>query len=308
MKNIYSYYLSFFIILYSAIPLISQGIEYNMLLPVSVMADAGASVALTKNIESSLYNPAGLVYSEGKTEALMTYSRLWDASQHYISASIKIPIYNMALGISYIDSADQIIPIRTSNPDIVGSFNYNYSLIYLNAAYPVTESFFIGIKGKTLYQTIYNYNAWGYGMDLGILYRSKDPYKTTTDTFSSLINKLSAGLFIRNAIPLTIKLAEQTDEYALDINLGLAYTLPKIWQLYIDPVLNFNFNENNLEEVNSGVQINVYKILTLFSGYQFNRKRIGIGSRIDFKNIEAGYAVSIFEVENINAIDMKVRF
>lgn len=310
MKLITIFIFSFFLLL---IPSFSyavyiNGIDYDMELTGKIMGTAGSSIALSDDVEACLYNPAGLSFSQNNVQAMMTYSRLWQNSEDYLSANILTTFSKFALGVSFINLGSDDLSLRETTEDILGSFSYNSSLIYLGLAYEVQQNLYFGIKAKAYYLSLSDYHKWALGLDAGILYKTRNPNEYSANSLQNFFKNFTLGLYIKNIVPYNMTLDQATDTYVLNPNFGISYNFPKVWVIQFNPILDFNFIQKELAEIHSGLETIIYDYFIIDAGYKFYQKTIGLGGGIDFHNIIVNYSISIIPIETINTMDVKIKF
>ncbi len=158
----------------------------------------GAYTAIANDVTAGYYNPAGLAQLQYPEVALMHDER-FGSLVNYDYAAAAIPYgKDMSFGLSIIrlgidgipNTKDALIDRNTgeviydiNDPaaklDIsrITEFSDQDWAFYLSFAKRHTENFYYGASVKVIYRSIANYNATGFGFDVGAWYR---PYKNFT--------------------------------------------------------------------------------------------------------------------------------
>ena len=144
----------------------------------------GAVVASTKDINSGYWNPAGLVNLQDSAVALM-YSNYFANIANYNYIAFAMPLDNRtAIGISIIRFGVDDILDTTKLIDQQGNINYDRINLFSAADYGFTFSYArklpisglnYGVNAKIIRRIIGDFaSSWGFGLDLGIQFKSKN--------------------------------------------------------------------------------------------------------------------------------------
>ncbi|MBU1076584.1 MAG: hypothetical protein KKH98_04785 [Spirochaetes bacterium] len=287
---------------------LNPGIEHNLNITGSMLGTSGAYIALTDDVESSFYNPAGLNINKWKTEVMLSYLPVWDAQSHYLTGALKYPFENFAFGLGYLNLSSGDIVTREFSPAPTGTMSYHYSLLNLSFSYNIYKNLYAGIRAKAVYQSLYYYNDWGFGADFGFYLNSEEIKEKSGSKISRFAQHISIGLFVKNIIPVKIRLDENADKAPLEINMGFMYSSLDVWYLIIKPLINLNFVEKELDEINTGAEINIKDWFYIWSGFTVYSKRWGMGLGVDFGPTIIDYSISFTPVENIYVFGLKIKF
>jgi len=241
----------------------------------------GAYTALSNDVLSTFWNPAGLSRISGTGEATFNHSE-WLAQTNYDFAAFSINAGNVgSFAVQVISLATPEQPVRTiRNPDGTGQ-TWSANSIALGATYAknLTDRFSIGFTGKFIQESILNVRAIGAGFDLGVLYDT--PFSNLTlgaaiTNFGTKMQLDGRDIFF-NEDPLPepgtvdqVPAKYQTDSFDLPISLrfGLAWRLMSNETFKVTASADGVQPNDNTEYVNSGVEIGIKNTLFLRGGYK----------------------------------------
>ncbi len=231
-------------------------------------AMGGTGTALYHEPSIIHYNPAGIADMPHSEIQLMHTSWIQDMSLQYGSGVI--PLGRASLGISLYNSSIEGIEVRTRPGPPESDFTARNFGAGLSFAYRISPSFRAGVTGKFLYEKLYIDEASGYGIDLGLQYRSTTP-------------GLFFGVSVLN-IGAMNDLREEPSELPLTYRVGSSYELPFIVQ---DMAIRLAVD---------ALQYSGDDKLHLMFGGEFGYSetifaRIGLQSGIDARSITAGVGI-----------------
>jgi len=148
----------------------------------------GAQVASSNDATSGYWNPAGLVVIREQPSISFMHADYFAGIGKYDFASVIIPAKNVkrTIGISMLRFAVDDIPNTLFLVEPDGSVNYNNIRTFSSADYAFLLSYsqklkdeenkklYIGGNAKIIYRKVGTFaNAWGFGIDAGIQYKTK---------------------------------------------------------------------------------------------------------------------------------------
>ena len=229
----------------------------NIGVDAAALGMSNAVTSHTRNVNSSYWNPAGLVNIEDNQLALMHSSYFANiANYNYIAYAM--PIDNRsAVAISVIRFGVDDILDTTQLIDDQGNINYDRINKFSTADYGVTLSYArklpidglnYGINAKVIRRVIGDFaTAWGFGFDAGIQFESKNDWKfgfmarDITTTYNSWaideeeFEKISGAIDGQNQT-----LPEKSELTLPKLELGIS----KLWTFHYDYTLLSAFNLN----------------------------------------------------------------
>ncbi len=254
-----------------------------------------AFTAMTGDINSIYYNPAGLGTVRYPTLSIMHQELILDSRFENISAAI--PVYDGFLGISnslfWVPSFERI-DIEGNETGRVQFYNASGNL-----AYGISLGFLeVGLGMKYVYQKIDTLSIHSGALDAGILKRLYmfSPFDAPTRNFSVGLSLQNFGTkALDSPLPRTIRL-------------GTAYMPTKWLTLSMDLVesaisasdlYDFTYGFEESFRINTGVEFSYLELISLRGGWRFNDAgtySMGMGFNYQVKdvnfNVDASYADS----------------
>lgn len=232
----------------------------------SAMGLANARTATTKDVYSFYYNPAGLTRIKDAFQVGYMHSEYFAGVAKYDYLGLAIPIdTNRTIAFSFIRFGIDDIPntLFLFEPD--GSINYNNISSFTVADYAFFMSYaqkFNKIKGlsiggnvKVIHKNVGTFaRAWGFGIDLGLMYDVKNWHfgitakdiSTTYNAWSfSFTDKEQAVLVqTNNEIP-----SNSVELTAPTINIGASYIFDVKKKFFVEPMLDINLTTDGRRNV-----------------------------------------------------------
>lgn len=280
-------------------------------------AMGGAFTALSNDVTSTYWNPAGLIEADG-VQALFMHSKQFISSiqNNYLTFSAPYD-NNSAIGFSiYYLTVINIPDSRNAFNEIEGTVNYSDVTFFNTGDYIFTASYARqysdninwGLNIKLIYRDYDIESATGLGFDLGLKYIDKN---------------LKVGAVLRDVTGTLMAWSTNTTELITpSLRLGAAYTIP-IPSLNLDlkPALDVNIlNENrqyaaqvNLGSLSAdllaGIEVTYDNIISLRAGMDdIRRFTTGVGVSIPRVNIDYSFTAYESELGNIHRISLHTFF
>lgn len=217
--------------------------------------------AITEDISSVYYNPAGLAYINPQqlvfSDAILPLGgRMgWFGYARPTKEYGNFGIHFTGLYAGKIEITDiwgQRSGETFSDLNLLTSLNYAKEIFY-NVG--------VGISYKLLYHKISEWGGLGQGLDMGFLFLGNNPF--------------SFGISFQNILSPKVKLIEENERYPFSIKGGFAY------RMYYDKfLLLFDINsipEFNILEFGGGMEYRPFKFLSIRSGIDNKRFCFGFG-------------------------------
>ena len=259
IKKLRLKYQIFNVLLIVSISLSAQTKKYsnefmNIGVDAAALGMSNAVVANSADVNSGYWNPAGLVHLEDNQMALMHASYFANIA-NYDYAAFAMPLDDKsAVALSLIRFGVDDILDTTQLIDDQGNINYDRISLFSTADYGLTFSYSrklpldglnYGVNAKVIRRIIGDFaSSWGFGLDLGIQFESKNNWKfglmarditTTYNSWSINEDKLS---IIQNAIVGQNQEVPESSEV----------TIPKL-QLGMSKTFNFNYDYSLITEI-----------------------------------------------------------
>jgi hypothetical protein len=282
----------------------------NIGVDAAALGMSNAVTGQTGDVNSSYWNPAGLMKVEDKQLSLMHASYFANIAQ-YDYAAFAMPLdERSAIGVSVIRFGVDDILNTTQLIDSEGNIDYNRISLFSAADYGVTVSyarklpldgFSYGINAKVIRRMIGKFaNSWGFGFDIGFQYQTKNDWqiglmlRDITTTYNVWSIDEDEYQTIKDAVPGQNQELPETTEITLPkAQLGFAkkFIIRYDYSLLAAANLNFQFAQTN--DIVSTEAVSIDPALGFEFGYiDMVYLRAGVGNFQTVKEIDNSSAVS----------------
>ena len=246
----------------------------NIGVDAAALGMSGAVTALSKDVNSGYWNPAGLVHLEDNALALMHSSYFANiADYNYIAFAMPLDDRS-AVGLSLIRFGVDDILDTTKLIDEQGNINYDRINLFSAADYGITFSYArklpipglnYGVNAKVIRRIIGDFaSSWGFGLDVGIQFGTKRwkfgvMARDITTTFNAWSFDEDRLQDIQNAIPGQNQDEPESTEITLPkLHIGIAkeFIFNYDYSLKTELDLICRFEQNNDLISTSFVSIN----------------------------------------------------
>ena len=240
-----------------------------------------AFVAVADDRSAFYWNPAGLAKIDGAGVVFDHTNWIADIAYNYVAASYNLG--NMgSIGFSFISSSYGDMKVTTVDaPEGTGQiFTARDVAFSLGYAINLTDNFSIGFNPKVIYQSIWEDNAMGFAMDLGVLYRTPFDGIMLGMSISNFGTKMqmqgNSSLVTYDPDPSTsgnngkIPANLSTDYWPLPLTfrVGLAYSPIKVENHKLTVAVDALHPSDNYESVNLGCEYVYHDFLAIRGGYK----------------------------------------
>ena len=260
-------------------------------------AMGGAYSALSDDVTSLYWNPAGAARMSNGINVGATYTRWFgDISHNFIGAVMPVSDkYRVGLSMTFVDYGN--LQKATLDKDYnAGTFNANDLAVGLTLAGALTDRFSFGITARYIHNSILDLSADGIAFDAGSLYQT-DFYNTKISlALSNLgpdrsyqgnslallannpnINVVGRALDTRLVtsdfpIPLTFRIGVATDVFQ-----------GKVEGQVLNVAADFGTHSDNAETFNIGGEYIWNNLLALRTGYAFNEDQLGFAAGLGLR-------------------------
>ena len=273
----------------------------NIGVDAAALGMSNAVTAVSSDVNSGYWNPAGLLKIEDSEVALMHASYFANIAQYDYAAYAKKIDDRSAWGISLIRFGVDDILNTTQLIDAQGNIDYNRISLFSTADYGLTFSYArrptlieglqYGVNAKVIRRVIGNFaSSWGFGFDFGLQYESNDWHygimlrdiTTTYNVWAINEDKYNA---IKDAVAGQNQALPESTEITLPkAQLGIAkkFDFHYDYSLLIAVNLNMQFTRTN--DVFASKAVSIDPALGLEFGYtDLVFLRAGVGN---FQNVE----------------------
>ena len=235
----------------------------NIGVDAAALGMANAVTSSTADVNSTYWNPAGLVNLEDSQMALMHANYFANIAQYDYMAYANIIDEESSWGLSLIRFGVDDILNTTELIDSEGNIDYNRISLFSTADYGVTfsyarklplQGFQYGINAKVIRRIIGDFaSSWGFGFDPGLQFEKNDwkfgvMLRDITTTYNVWSIDEVEYKKIANAIPGENQdLPESTEITAPKAQLGLSkkYVFNHDYSLLAAANINMRFSETN---------------------------------------------------------------
>lgn len=302
----------------------------NIGVDAAALGMSNAVTAMTGDVNSGYWNPAGLLKIEDSEASLMHASYFANIAQYDYAAYAKKIDDQSAWGVSLIRFGVDDILNTTQLIDSEGNIDYNRISLFSTADYGLTfsyarkmklEGFQYGVNAKVIRRIIGDFaSSWGFGFDAGLQFDRNDWHfglmlRDITTTYNIWAIDEEKYEEIRDAVEgQNQELPESTEITLPKAQLGIAkkfefhydYTLLAAVNLNmqfartndvfasdvvsIDPALGFEFGYTDLVFLRAGVG-NFQNVAQIDGSSKVNfQPNIGLGFK--YKGIQVDYALT----------------
>ncbi|NIV92986.1 PorV/PorQ family protein [candidate division KSB1 bacterium] len=245
------------------------------------IAMGSAYTALSEDILSIYWNPAGLSRVGGSGEATFNHAE-WLADTQYDFAAFSLNAGNIgSVGFQVISFRTPEQPVRTiRNPEGTGQvWSANSISFGITFAKSLTDRFSVGVTGKFVQESIFNETARGGAFDIGVLYNTPFENLTLGASITNFGTKMELDgrdiFFNEDPLPdqgsveqVPAKFRTESFDMPLNLRFGLAWQVVRSEEVSIVAAADGANPNDNAQSVNSGFEIGLKNILFLRGGYK----------------------------------------
>lgn len=247
------------------------------------MGDVGS--VLSNDVTALYYNPANLAGTEGSQVMFMHNEWVQDVTSEVVG--VKSSIFGLPVALGLNTTSVSGIEIRQkAEVDPEGTFNANYFFGSLSTGFFINENISVGLTGKYLYEGLYTDESTGFGVDLGVNY--KTPYKG-----------LTAAAVLKNLGSMDALRVEST-KLPTEFRVGAAYSFD-LSQSDFGLIAAGEFQKYTLDDnshFNFGGEVMYKNIIALRAGYQtgYESRNFTGGVGLIWGNLNFDYAFVPFSL------------
>lgn len=252
----------------------------------------GAFTAVADDATAAYWNPAGLTQIE-KQEISSMYTNQFGLNISYSFLNYARVFGENAFALNWIRLATDKIPKtgldENGRPIIIDYFKDEENAVLLSGARKMTELISLGGNIKGIFEKIEEVNAFGFGLDLGMLF--------------NLSKSLKAGLVIRN-IGTNLKWdTGHSDTLPLTTTLGIAY---KTFNDRVTLAVDMEKRKNRPLKFREGIEFWLSKNIAIRIG--MNDKDFTAGAGLRMGQFGLDYAYMSHDLGNSHRISLAAKF
>lgn len=236
-----------------------------------------AATASSTDIAGTYYNPASLAEATSADVSIMHKDWFEDVTTDYVGARTEFSKFSFGLNVNATSIND--IQIREIPGPPVATFDAHNIAIGLTSAYRFDTSISFGLSVKYLYEKILVNEANGWGLDLGMLY--KTPWDVRLGFSASNIGSMSTLDNEASTLPLIFRL-------------GAQYTLPS---QSLSGAVTFagdyvRFSTDGINHFHLGTEYAYGSVVAFRVGYQTGYESRGLttGLGVHYGSVQVDYA------------------
>lgn len=284
-----------------------QQLQYSI--DAKIEGSADANEALSDDVNSLYYNPAGLTHIK-KHMILGSYLPYWDSLTYAFFIGVAIKTKYLPFGIGMLNVITDGIKIRHQSPEVTEIAKYQNTLLFISAARRIIEDLSIGLRINIVYEHILDYKDMGTGIDFALLWRAENPYFYTKNKFLKIIKPISIGITVFNLLPPAIKLKQAQEKFPLILKSGLSYRFNKLLGfINFEPAAGLEaVPDYNILNFNTGFELGFWKIVYIRGGYKITQNIFTMGAGFDLKNTAVDYGITFLPIQkNLYTLNIKIR-
>lgn len=292
----------------------------------------GAYTAVSDDIYSVYYNPAGIARTSGGAAAFNHSEWLADMKYDFAAASVNIE----DMGVLFFSLTSYSSPeekVRTfENPEGDGRY-WDASALAIGAGYSraLTDRFSIGFHFKYIQESIWDSKASGFGLDVGTYYVTPFNDLVIGASISNFGSKMKLdGRDIQfnmdpngdaTSGPNNVPALLETDSYdiPLTFRIGLAMDVLKTRFIRVKTALDASHPNDNTEYVNAGVEVAYDEMFFVRGGYkslflQDSEQGLTLGAGLKYEvspgfNVQVNYGYADYgRLKDIQYFDLGITF
>ncbi len=286
-----------------------QSSGQQLLVPVGAVgtALAGAPTASISGLEAIYWNPAGLAASPGSA-GMFSYTRwLADINVSYAAVSTSFGRFG-SLGLSFkAFDFGEISRTDEDNPDGNGTYSPTFLTVGLTYSKQMTDRILFGMTGKMVSERIVQTSATGFGVDVGLQYRTSANGLKLGVALKNLGTGLRySGSDLEQKVQLPgqqpgaqnapLSQIGQKADFPTTFEIGVGYDVPVASSQTLSVMGNFRSNNYGNDNYQLGAQYALSNIVFLRGGYDLLAGESGDSKKDAFNGLSLGaglnYAMS----------------
>lgn len=266
--------------------------------------------ALSDNVDSIYYNPAGLALMES-IMLNCSYVPGWDANTSIYYFGLGFPNRALPFGVGYCNVDSGGIPVRESSPEILQVAGYQNISTFLSGSYSLASGLSLGLRIKVNYLKLYSYHDWSTGADLSLLWRRSDPYAFTKSALMEALQPVSVGVVLYNVFSTGIRLRESSEKDSLVLKSGLSYRFRRLFKfLELEPGIGLeSVSAYSTLSYSAGLEMVFWNMAFIRSGYRISDRVFTLGTGLKVWEMQADFGLSFLPLSNnYYSLNLKIRF
>jgi len=251
---------------------------FNLGAGARAMGMGNAYSAVAEDATAVYYNPAGMPYISSQQVSFL-HTILFESTIYDYIAYVNPYSRNGAFGIAAMRIGTDDIERRDEYTDL-GRFSASRMQFLLSYGHRFGKRFSSGLNLKLAHQSIDDYSAYGYGLDLA--------------GRVNIMENLYGGLLLQDIVGARMKLASVKERTPFTIRTGLAYKL-KTDKLPLSGTVALDLDkpENRNVKLRTGLEVVHNSGLSIRGGYDRDNFTLGLG--IVYQKLDFDYAYKFID-------------
>ncbi|HEY6221666.1 MAG TPA: hypothetical protein VIX13_03940 [Candidatus Eisenbacteria bacterium] len=259
------------------------------------LALGGAFVGLADDASAMIWNPGGLGIRQ-RLEVLATHAEYADLGSKQDFVAIVLPNWRWgAAGISILHfGIDGIEQRDDRNLLLNGGLSDSQTEIALGFGRSLGEALSVGGTVKLQRQSLAGFSGSGLGLDAGVLVHAGALLHTRSD----LANRLTWGLSVRNLVPPSIRLDQESVPDPAVVRSGIGFRVPAPGGRSALVLLDFEKSAGMTPRLHAGMELQLHPLLGIRGG--FNAGRLTAGTAVAWHSFSVDYTYEDGDVTGVH--------
>jgi tetratricopeptide (TPR) repeat protein len=259
------------------------------------LAMGGAFVGVADDASAMIWNPAGLGVRE-RLELQATHAGYSDLGSQQDLVAVVLPNWRWgAAGLSILHSSIGGIERRDDRNIVLGNdLSDSQTEIALGFGRSLNDALSIGGTVKIQRQSLAGFSGSGLGMDAGVLVSPGALFHSD----AGWVNRMSWGLSIRNLVPPSIRLDQESVPDPAVVRSGIGFRAPAPGGRSALVVLDLEKSAGVATRVHAGMEFQVHPVLGLRAG--FNSGRFSAGTGVAWRSFTVDYTYEDADVAGVH--------
>jgi hypothetical protein len=255
--------------------------------PARTASMSNVFAGISDDVNSIIYNPAGLACVTVTTAAFTHFSSFGDTNCEYLCGAFPVSKELGTIGAGVMVDYTFDFPYYDEYGDQKGSVDNSDMVFTGTYAYPLYNWMSLGANLKYFHSTLYKYSKNGFAADAGVRVRlGKDP-----DTY--------AGFVVQN---IGAQSAYISDVDQMPVNLkagmGMKVNMNSLAQVTLGIDINRLISKDEMPTLDIGADALIFDVLSVRAGYGFRHDTGGLtmGIGITLDKVKFSYSYQPFDM------------
>jgi len=259
------------------------------------LALGGAFVGLADDASAMIWNPGGLGIRQ-RLEVLATHAEYADLGSQQDFVAVVLPNWRWgAAGISILHFGIDGVERRDDrNLLLDGGLSDSQTEIALGFGRSLGEALSVGGTVKLQRQSLAGFSGSGLGLDAGVLLRAGALLHTSADW----ANRVTWGLSVRNLVPPSIRLDQESVMDPAVVRSGIGFRAPAPGGRSALVLLDIERSAGMAMRLHAGMELQLHPLLGIRGG--FNSGRLTAGTAVAWRGFSVDYTYENGDVTGVH--------